>query len=116
MNYRQGIFFKTSNHNIRKFAKGEAVEGVRFLADLNGSVPHGRGQAPFNSEPDRTSGENEAKSLTPFAAGTCWNPLGLVPHKISGKTVWKRKNPQLNSRDGKVRGAWVRPGSCWAPE
>ena len=29
------------------------------------------------SEPDRTSGENEAKSLTPSAAGTCWNPLGL---------------------------------------
>lgn len=73
-----GYLFKISNHNIRKFAKGEAVEGGRFLSDLNGSVPHGRGQAPFISEPDRTFGENEAKSLTPSVAGTCWNPLGVM--------------------------------------
>jgi len=47
------------------FAKAEAVEGVRLTADLNGSVPHGRGQAPFTSEPDRRSGENERRASPP---------------------------------------------------
>jgi len=33
-------------------AEAEAGDGGRFEPVLNGSVPHGRGQAPFTSDQD----------------------------------------------------------------
>ena len=68
----------------------------RFPAGLNGSVPHGPGQAPFASEPDRTSGESEAKSLPPSSASI------YVQHRMHAKKSQRISLTNLDSPLGKM--------------
>ena len=44
--------FLRNNRYYGQIAEAEAGDGGRFEPVLNGSVPHGRGQAPFTSDQD----------------------------------------------------------------